>query len=75
MKISKLSLGLAAAALATAPAIAQVAMTPSVAPLSGEESEIGDAGAVILGLLAAGAIVAGIVSATSADEAELPVSG
>ena len=55
-------------------AIAQVASTPAVAPLSGDESGIEAEGA-ILGLLGAAAVVAAIVIAADSDDADLPVSG
>lgn len=74
MKFSKLSLGIAALGLAAAPAIAQVASTPAVAPLSGDESGIEAEGA-ILGLLGAAAVVAAIVIAADSDDTDLPVSG
>lgn len=74
MKFGKLSLGLAAAALATAPVLAQAAFAPAVAPLDGDESEIGQSAAIIVGVLAAGALVLGIVASSSSNDAELPVS-
>ena len=74
MKFSKLSLGLVAVGLAAAPAIAQVASTPAVAPLSGDENGI-EAEGVILGLLGAAAVVGAIIVAADSDDTELPVSG
>jgi hypothetical protein len=74
MKFSKVSLGIAAAALAAAPAIAQVAMTPAIAPLSGDESEV-QGSTLIVGVIAAAAIIGGIIVASDNNDPDLPISG
>lgn len=74
MKFGKLSLGIAAAALATAPVLAQAAFAPTVAPLDGDESELSQSAAIIVGVLATGALVLGIVASSSDNDTELPVS-
>jgi hypothetical protein len=68
MKLGKLSIAVAAVALAAAPALAQAAFTPAIAPLNGEESEVGGAGKVILGVVALAAVVGGIIAASDSDE-------
>jgi hypothetical protein len=77
MRISRVSFGLAALALVAAPAIAQSALAPRVAPLSGNEqgqSEGGGSG-LILGILGGAAVIGAIIIASDDDGAELPVSG
>jgi predicted nucleic acid-binding protein len=74
MKLKNLSIALGAVALASAPAIAQVASAPSIAPLVGDESKAGDGKGIILGLIAAAAIIGGIILATDDNGVELPVS-
>lgn len=77
MQIRKLSLGLAALAMVAAPAIAQSAIAPRVAPLSGDEmgqEEDGGSG-IIIGLLGAAAVVGAIIIASDDGGPELPVSG
>lgn len=73
--LKKVSFGIAAVALAAAPALAQVAMGPSVAPLSGDESELSEGGTIILGVLGAVAIIGGIMVASDDNNPQLPVSG
>jgi hypothetical protein len=68
MKLGKLSIAVAAVALATAPALAQAAFSPAIAPLNGEESEVGKTGAVILGLVGLAAVVGGIILASDSEE-------
>lgn len=75
MKFSKMTFGLAAAALATMPAVAQVAAAPTLAPLVGDESEQAQGFPIIIGLLAAAAVVTAVVVVSSDDEEELPISG
>lgn len=75
MAFKKVSLAVAAVAMASAPAIAQVSMSPAVAPFSGDESEAGSGTAVILGLLGAAAIVGGIILVSDDNDNDIPVSG
>lgn len=75
MKMSKLSMGLACAALVAAPAVAQVSMSRTIAPLSGDESEVGEGKGIILGIGALAAIIGGIVILSDDDQKQLPVSG
>lgn len=74
MATGKFALGLAAAAMIAVPAVAQVAMTPSVAPLSGDEAELGGGTSIILALGAAAAVVGAIIVASDSDDTDLPVS-
>lgn len=71
----KIAFGIAALSLVAAPAVAQVAMSPSVAPLSGDESELSGGAKIILGVLGAVAIIGGIVAASDDNGAQIPVSG
>lgn len=76
MRISKLSVGVAALALVAAPAIAQSSLAPSVAPLSGDEEGQAEGSGLILGVLGVAVVIGGIIVASdSGDGAELPVSG
>lgn len=75
MKMSKLSLGLACAALVAAPAVAEVSMSRTIAPLSGDESELGENGGIIIGALALASVIGAIVVLSDDDDTELPVSG
>lgn len=75
MKMSKLSMGLACVALATAPAVAQVSMSRAVAPLSGDESELNESGGIIIGVIAAAAIIGAIVVLSDDNDIAVPVSG
>ncbi|AUX69614.1 hypothetical protein CHX26_09000 [Porphyrobacter sp. HT-58-2] len=73
--IKKISFGIAALGLAAAPALAQVAMGPSGAPLSGDESELSEGGTIILGVLGAAVIIGGIMVASDDNNPQIPVSG
>ena len=73
--LKKISFGIAALGLAAAPALAQVAMGPSVAPLSGDESELSEGGTIILGVLGAAVIIGGIMVASDDNNPQIPVSG
>ena len=77
MRIRKLSLALAALAMVAAPAVAQSALAPRVAPLAGDEmGQEGDGGSgLIIGLLGAAAVVGAIIIAADDGGPELPVSG
>ncbi|MEQ5789321.1 hypothetical protein J3454_15625 [Erythrobacter sp. NFXS35] len=75
MKLNKTVLGLGAAALIAGPAVAQVAAMPTIAPLSGDESELSGGSAIIIGLIGAAAVVGGILLASDSDDTQLPVSG
>ena len=75
MKLSKTMLGLGAAALVAMPAVAQVAVMPTVAPLTGEENEAGGGTGIIIGIVAAAAVIGAIIVATEDNDTELPVSG
>jgi hypothetical protein len=68
-------LAAAGAALVVTPALGQVAFAPAVAPLNGDENEAGGGTGIVIGLVAAAAIVGGIIVASDNDEADLPVSG
>lgn len=68
MKLGKLSIGIAAIALAAAPALAQAVFVPAIAPLNGEESELSGTGAVIVGLLGVGAVVGGIIALSGGND-------
>lgn len=75
MKLKKTMLGLGAAALIAGPAVAQVAAMPTIAPLSGDESEAASGTTIIIGLVATAAVIGGIIMATGSDDADLPISG
>ena len=64
MKIRSLAAAAAVLSLATAPAIAEVSYARTSAPVEGE-NEIG--GGMLLGVLAAAAIIAGIVIIADGD--------
>jgi hypothetical protein len=72
MKLGKLSIGIAAIALAAAPALAQAIFVPAIAPLDGEESELSGTGEIIVGVLVATAVVGGIVALASDEEPASP---
>ncbi|MDJ0979875.1 MAG: hypothetical protein QNI87_15220 [Erythrobacter sp.] len=72
MKFRNIAMATAALSLATAPAIAQATFERASAPIEGE-SELQGSG-VILGVLAAAAIIAGIVIAVD-DGDDDSVSG
>lgn len=63
---------LSALALASAPALAQSALAPSMAPMTGEELGAEGASSALLGVVAAGLIIGGIIVASDNDSA--PVS-
>lgn len=63
---------LSAVALASAPAIAQSALAPSVAPLSGDEMNAEGSSGIIIGVVAAAAVIGGII--VIADDDDSPVS-
>lgn len=75
MKFSKLTLGLAAAALAATPALAQMVNAPVVAPLAGDESELEGGEKILIGIFAAAAVIGGIIIIADDDDADLPISG
>lgn len=75
MSLKKIALGLAAATMVAAPVVAQSAMAPSVAPLSGDELGAEGSNSVILGLAAAAAIVGGIILLADGSDREVPISG
>lgn len=75
MSLRKMMLAVAGAALVVTPALGQVAFSPAVAPLSGDENEVGGATGIVLGIVAAAAIVGAVVVASDDDSADLPVSG
>jgi hypothetical protein len=71
MKLAKFTVALAAAALVAAPALAQAVFAPTVAPLAGDESELSEGAFIVLGVVAAGAVILAIVSASDDED---PVS-
>ena len=71
MKARNILAGAAALTLAAAPAIAQVDLDRTAAPVSGESEATGTG--VILGVLAVAAIIAGIVIAAD-DSEDFPTS-
>lgn len=73
MSLRKMTLAAAAAALAVTPALAQVSFTPAIAPLNGDENDA--ASGVVFGIVAAAAIIGGLVVLSGGDEKEVPVSG
>ena len=72
MKLGKLTLGIAAVALATAPALAQAVFAPAVAPLTGEESEMSEGATIAVVLVGAAALVIAVVAA--GDSSDVPLS-
>lgn len=76
MKFRNIALATAAVSLAASPAIAEAAFQRSAAPVEGESQLDGDGG-VLIGILAAAAIIAGIiilVGNNGTDGDELPTS-
>ncbi|AUX69613.1 hypothetical protein CHX26_08995 [Porphyrobacter sp. HT-58-2] len=73
--MKKVVLGLGALALIAAPAVAQVAAGPAVAPLSGDESELSKSSSIILGVLGTIAVVGAVIALTDDDDPQVPVSG
>ena len=74
MNVKKVLAGVAAMSLVAAPAVAQSAMAPALAPLSGDESALSGSGA-LLGALAVAAVVGGIIIIADDNDNEIPVSG
>jgi hypothetical protein len=75
MSLRKMMLAVAGAALVVTPALGQVAFSPAVAPLSGDENEAAGGTGIIIGIVAAAAIAGAVIFASDNDEADLPVSG
>jgi hypothetical protein len=75
MSMRKLMLAVPGAALVVTPVLGQVAFAPVAAPLNGDESEAGGGTGIALGLVAAAAIVGGVLLASGNDDAYLSVSG
>ena len=71
MKLRTLAAATAVVSLAASPAIAETAFQRTAAPVEGE-SEMGSG--TLLALLAAAAILAGIIIAADGDGADSPVS-
>ena len=71
MKLGKLSLGIAAVALAAVPAVAQGVFAPTVAPLSGEESEMTSTATIIIGLVAVSAVVVAVAAAGGGSDSPI----
>lgn len=66
---------LGAVALASAPALAQSAMGPSVAPLTGEEMGAEGSNGILIGVAAAAVVIGGIILIADNDGDDVPVSG
>ena len=73
MKLRNLAIAAGALSLATTPAIAEAAFNRSSAPVEGESEAAGGAG-LLIGILAATAVIGGIIVAASNDDPDLPVS-
>jgi hypothetical protein len=73
MKIRTLALATAAVSLAASPAIAEAAYERANAPIEGE-SELAGGASIILALLAAAAVIGGIIIAVDSDGEGLPTS-
>lgn len=71
MKIRTLAAAAAVLSLATAPAIAEISLDRTPAPVEGE-SEVGGGSGLLIAILAGAAVIAGIVIA--ADDDDAPVS-
>jgi len=74
MKAKKYLAALGALSIVAVPAVAQSALAPAVAPLNGDESSLGSEG-TILGIVAAAAIVGGILVIADDNDNQIPVSG
>lgn len=72
MKIRTLAAAAAVLSLATAPAIAEVSLARTSAPVEGE-SELAGGSSLLIAILAAAAVIAGIVIAVDGGDDE-PVS-
>nr|WP_298926002.1 hypothetical protein [uncultured Erythrobacter sp.] len=74
MKFRNLALATAAVSLAASPAIAEAAFERTSAPVEGE-SELEGEGGILIALLAAAAVIAGIIVIASGDDGDdLPTS-
>ena len=74
MKAKTFALSLAAAATLLAPiGVSAVAAGRAVAPID-EASEMSGGASVLLGLIAAGAVIVGLVAASEDNDVDLPVS-
>jgi hypothetical protein len=66
--LKKAVFALSAVALASAPALAQGALTPANAPLSGEEMGAEGSSGIIIGVLAAAAVIGGVIIASDGED-------
>ncbi len=73
MKFRTLAVATAVVSLAATPAIAEATFDRSIAPVEGESSLEGEGSGIILALLAAAAIIAGIVVAAGSGD-DNPIS-
>ncbi|MBV7259274.1 hypothetical protein [Erythrobacter crassostreae] len=73
MKFRNLALATAAVSLAASPAIAEAAFDRASAPVEGE-SELSGENGILIALLAAAAVIAGIIVIASDDGEDLPTS-
>ncbi len=73
MKFSTIAAAAAVVSLAATPAIAEANFDRSIAPVEGESALEGE-GSIFLALLAAAAIIAGIVIASGGTSDDEPVS-
>lgn len=73
MKFRNLALATAAVSLAASPAIAEAAFDRSAAPVEGESKLEGE-GSIFLAILAAAAVIAGIIVIADDDGDDLPTS-
>ena len=72
--LKKAVIALSAVSLIAAPAVAQSALAPSVAPLNGDEMGAEGSSSIIIGVVAAAAVIGGIIVISDDDEPNLPVS-
>lgn len=70
--LKKIVFAVSAAALATAPALAQANMAPSFAALDGDEMGAEGSSGIIIGVVAAAAVVTGIIVIADDDEPNSP---
>jgi len=73
MSAKKFAIGLGALSLVAAPAMAQAAMAPALAPLTGEENSVGGE-SIVIGVVAAAAIIGGIILIADDNDNQVPVS-
>ncbi|QFT77035.1 hypothetical protein [Erythrobacter sp. THAF29] len=73
MKFRNVALATAAVSLAASPAIAEAAFDRSTAPVEGE-SELEGGSGILIAILAAAAIIAGIIVAADDNGEDLPTS-